>query len=104
MRRCERSLSVKPTTFDGWRLHAIVCLLLDTGLRIDEAITAKRQNFDFDNLLVTVLGKGQEGASDSVLVRAAEGALSLLPSASASMCEMRADVPIAERNALGSAQ
>jgi site-specific recombinase XerD len=32
-------LMVKPKRFDHWRLHALVCLLLDTGLRIEEALT-----------------------------------------------------------------
>ncbi len=35
-----------------------MCLLIDTGVRINEALTLKNQNVDFDNLLVTVMGKG----------------------------------------------
>jgi integrase/recombinase XerD len=53
-------VSQKPRTFDQWRLHALVCLLLDTGLRIDEALTLRKQDVDFDNLLVTVFGKGRK--------------------------------------------
>lgn len=53
-------LSSKPKRFDQWRLHALVCLLLDTGLRIDEALTLRRVDIDFDNLLVTVFGKGRK--------------------------------------------
>ena len=53
-------LSVKPKRFDQWRLHGIVCLLLDTGLRIEEALTLRRRDVDFDNLLVTVFGKGRK--------------------------------------------
>ena len=53
-------VSQKPRTFDQWRLHAIICLLLDTGLRIDEALTLRRGNVDCDNLLVTVFGKGRK--------------------------------------------
>jgi integrase/recombinase XerD len=53
-------VSQKPRTFDQWRLHAIICLLLDTGLRIDEALTLRRHDVDFDNLLVTVFGKGRK--------------------------------------------
>jgi integrase/recombinase XerD len=53
-------LSQKPKRFDEWRLHALVCLLLDSGLRIDEALTLRRGNVDFDNLLVTVFGKGRK--------------------------------------------
>jgi integrase/recombinase XerD len=53
-------LSQKPKGFDQWRLHALVCLLLDAGLRIDEALTLRRRDVDFDNLLVTVFGKGRK--------------------------------------------
>jgi integrase/recombinase XerD len=53
-------LSQKPKRFDEWRLHALVCLLLDTGLRIDEALTLHRGSVDFDNLLLTVFGKGRK--------------------------------------------
>src|SRR5205807_7479886 len=38
----------------------LVCLLLDTGLRIDEALTLRTSDVDFDNLLVTVFGKGRK--------------------------------------------
>jgi len=53
-------LAVKPKTFDQWRLHALVALLLDTGIRIDEALTLRTSNLDFHNLLVTVFGKGRK--------------------------------------------
>jgi integrase len=53
-------LTIKPKHFDQWRLHAIVCLLLDAGLRIEEALTLRRGDLDFDNLLVTVFGKGRK--------------------------------------------
>jgi site-specific recombinase XerD len=50
----------KPRSFGGERLHALLCLLLDTGLRIEEALTLRREQIDLDNLLVTVCGKGQK--------------------------------------------
>jgi integrase/recombinase XerD len=53
-------LTQKPKRFDQWRLHALVCLLLDAGLRIEEALTLRRSDVDFDNLLVTVFGKGRK--------------------------------------------
>jgi integrase/recombinase XerD len=53
-------LSAKPKRFDQWRLHALVCLLLDTGLRIEEGLTLQLTNVDFDNLLITAFGKGRK--------------------------------------------
>ena len=53
-------LHQKPKRFDAWRLHALICLLLDVGLRIEEALTLRRTDLDFDNLLVTVFGKGRK--------------------------------------------
>jgi len=40
------------------RLHTLVCLLLDTGLRISEALSLKKENVDLDDLAVKVYGKG----------------------------------------------
>jgi integrase/recombinase XerD len=59
-RSMQTLLNQKPKRFDAWRLHALVCLLLDTGLRIDEALTLRTVDVDFDNLLVTVFGKGRK--------------------------------------------
>ena len=53
-------LAEKPKTFDQWQLHALVALLLDTGVRIDEALTLRVCDLDFDNLLLTVFGKGRK--------------------------------------------
>jgi integrase len=53
-------LAAKPKRFDDWRLHALVCLLLDTGLRIEEALTLRRSDVDFENLLITAFGKGRK--------------------------------------------
>jgi integrase/recombinase XerD len=50
----------KPRTFSEFRLHTLVALLLDTGLRIAEALELRRDQFDWDNLLVKVRGKGQK--------------------------------------------
>jgi integrase/recombinase XerD len=50
----------KPRTFSDYRLHALVTLLLDTGLRIREALNLRREDIDFENLLVKVRGKGQK--------------------------------------------
>lgn len=50
----------KPKKFTEARLHALLCLVIDTGIRINEALTLTRDKIDFDNLLVTVKGKGNK--------------------------------------------
>jgi integrase/recombinase XerD len=42
------------------RLHLLVLFLLDTGCRISEALTLRVNEIDFDNLLVTLDGKGRK--------------------------------------------
>lgn len=42
------------------RLHLLVLVLLDTGWRITEALTLRVRDIDFDNLLVTLDGKGRK--------------------------------------------
>ena len=34
------------------RLYAVMCLLADTGIRIDEALKLELANIDWDNLLI----------------------------------------------------
>jgi integrase/recombinase XerD len=53
-------LKARPRLYAEWRMHALVTLLLDTGIRIDEALTLRLGDLDFDNLLVTVRGKGSK--------------------------------------------
>lgn len=50
----------KPQTANERRIHTLVCLLLDTGLRIEEALTLPSQAVDFDNLVLKVKGKGSK--------------------------------------------
>ena len=53
-------LSCRPKTFVHWRVHALVSTILDTGCRIDEVLSAKARDFDLDNLLLTLIGKGRK--------------------------------------------
>ena len=46
--------------FGWWRVHALACALLDTGCRVQELLDAKVEAFDLDDLLVTVVGKGDK--------------------------------------------
>ena len=55
-----RLLTWRPKTATEWRLHTLVCMLLDTGLRVDEALSLRVTEVDLDSLLVTVLGKGNK--------------------------------------------
>lgn len=50
----------RPRTFAEMRLHTLLCLLIDTGIRIDEALTLGKEEVDFDNLLIKVHGKGNK--------------------------------------------
>ena len=47
---------VKPQT----RLTVLLLTLADTGCRIDEALSLRWEDVDFDNLLLTVTGKGNK--------------------------------------------
>ncbi|MFP5260884.1 MAG: tyrosine-type recombinase/integrase [Blastocatellia bacterium] len=53
-------LSWKPSTWTQWRLYAILCTLIDTGVRIDEVLTLQRPKIDYDNMLITPRGKGNK--------------------------------------------
>ena len=50
----------KPRTGCEKRLKVLVLTLLDTGTRIDEILSLRRDKVDFDNLLMTVTGKGNK--------------------------------------------
>lgn len=53
-------LNWKPKSFSELRLHALLSTLIDTGCRIQEVLNLKRDKVDFDNLLLTVTGKGNK--------------------------------------------
>ena len=45
------------------RAHLLVCLLVDTEMRIGEALQLKRADVDLDNLLLKLKGKGSKETS-----------------------------------------
>jgi len=53
-------ITYKPSSHTRKRLIAILFLLIDSGCRINEALTLKRKDIDWDNLLVTLQGKGNK--------------------------------------------
>jgi integrase/recombinase XerD len=53
-------VSYRPKGKTEMRIHRILLFLLDTGVRIEEALGLVAGKLDFDNLLVTVIGKGNK--------------------------------------------
>ena len=53
-------IGFKPKTFRQARVHLATLLILDTGLRISEALHLLASDIDFDNLVLKVFGKGQK--------------------------------------------
>ncbi|MGH9876138.1 MAG: tyrosine-type recombinase/integrase [Nitrososphaerales archaeon] len=54
-------LSFKPKGRNDHRIYALVCTLIDTGIRINEALNLELARVDFDNLMITVTkGKGKK--------------------------------------------
>jgi site-specific recombinase XerD len=53
-------LTYTPPTRVERRTWALVLLLLDTGLRIDEALGLERARVDLDSLILVVMGKGSK--------------------------------------------
>jgi integrase/recombinase XerD len=50
----------KPTKFAERRTHILTLLILDTGLRISEALSLKRDSIDLDKCTLRILGKGNK--------------------------------------------
>jgi len=48
----------KPKRLTYLRTWILIVVMPDTGCRIDEALNPKASDVDFDNMLLTVLGKG----------------------------------------------
>jgi integrase/recombinase XerD len=57
-----RLVNWKPRAKVFWqrRLHLLILFLLDTGCRISEALALRVSEIDFDNLLLTLDGKGRK--------------------------------------------
>jgi len=54
-------LSFKAKGRNGHRIYALVCTLIDTGIRINECLNLEIARVDFDNLMITVTkGKGKK--------------------------------------------
>jgi integrase/recombinase XerD len=56
----KRIVSWKPKAKCQRRLHLLTMFLLDTGCRISEALSLRVREIDFENLLVTLDGKGRK--------------------------------------------
>jgi integrase/recombinase XerD len=54
----KKVLSFKPEDFYQWRIYALICLLIDTGCRIEEILSLKINRLDLDNQVLKVQGKG----------------------------------------------
>jgi integrase/recombinase XerD len=55
-----RLIAFRPKGFYQLRLHTLVLALLDTGTRIDEALSLTVGQVDLENLIFTVKGKGDK--------------------------------------------
>ena len=53
-------LNSRPKTKNEFRLHALLCLLLDSGLRISEALSLTKDDVNWDSLTIKVRGKGNK--------------------------------------------
>lgn len=56
----QKILSFVPRTRVQRRMHTLAVLILDTGLRRNEALTLTRDHVDLQNLQIKVMGKGRK--------------------------------------------
>lgn len=56
----QRLLRWRPKTEAGHRLQTVIAFLADTGARIDECLSLRWPEVDFDNLLLLLHGKGRK--------------------------------------------
>jgi site-specific recombinase XerD len=62
----------KPKRFHEHRLHPLIVTLADSGCRINELLSLRWADCDFDNLLLTVRGKRGQRKESSRVLRAAQ--------------------------------
>lgn len=53
-------LRYKPKGGYQWRMWAVTCLMIDSGARISEALELKISDINYDQLLITISGKGDK--------------------------------------------
>jgi site-specific recombinase XerD len=53
-------LSFKPSTFGEKRVHTLCLTIIDTGIRIEEALNLRTSDVDFYNMILKVIGKGRK--------------------------------------------
>lgn len=53
-------LSFKPKDKYQWRIHATICLLIDSGCRIDEILSMKLDSVNIEQLMINITGKGNK--------------------------------------------
>lgn len=53
-------ISYKPKSLSMKRVHMLCLLAIDTGIRVNEGMTLTRGRIDFDNLLMSIIGKGNK--------------------------------------------
>jgi site-specific recombinase XerD len=56
----KKLINYKPRTSSKKRLHTLILTLLDTGIRVEEALSIRAIDVDWDNMLLKVMGKGNK--------------------------------------------
>lgn len=57
----KKIITYKPSKAIERRVHVMILLILDTGMRVDEVLNLRKQDVDLDNLLIKVhKGKGDK--------------------------------------------
>lgn len=68
-------ISWRPASFAEHRLHALICVLIDTGARVSEALSLRSGEVDFDNLLIRLTGKGNKQRVVTMSLRTPQSAV-----------------------------